>query len=67
MTSTVLLKRGRNYGIAVYVPKEAVLKEMAGKIEQVKPALLFWTKSGNFLIHDNSYGNNKMNYFIINY
>jgi hypothetical protein len=29
----VLLKRGKNYGIAVYVPKELILKEMAAKIE----------------------------------
>jgi hypothetical protein len=33
ITSTVLLKRGKNDGIAVYVPKETVLKEMADKIE----------------------------------
>jgi hypothetical protein len=33
MTSTVLLKRGQNDGIAVYVPKETILKEMAAKIE----------------------------------
>jgi hypothetical protein len=33
MTSTVLLKCGKNYGIAVYVPKETVLKELAAKIE----------------------------------
>jgi hypothetical protein len=33
MTSTVLLKRGKNDGIAVYVPKETILKEMAAKIE----------------------------------
>jgi hypothetical protein len=42
MTSTVLLKREkRNDGITVYVPKKTVLKEMADKIEQVKPAFLF--------------------------
>jgi hypothetical protein len=29
----VLLKRGKNDGIAVYVPKETILKEMAAKIE----------------------------------
>jgi hypothetical protein len=34
----VLLKRGENDGIAVYIPKETTLKEMAAKIEQVKPA-----------------------------
>jgi hypothetical protein len=33
MTSMVLQKRGKNYGIAVYVPKGTVLKEMADKIE----------------------------------
>jgi hypothetical protein len=34
MTSTVLLKRGKkNDGIAVYVPKETILKEVAAKIE----------------------------------
>jgi hypothetical protein len=33
MTSTVLLKLGKNYGISVYVLKETVLKEMAAKIE----------------------------------
>jgi hypothetical protein len=33
MNSTVLLKRRKNNGIAVYVPKETILKEMADKIE----------------------------------
>jgi nitrogen fixation protein len=33
MTSTVLLKRGKKDGIAVYVPKKAILKEIAAKIE----------------------------------
>jgi hypothetical protein len=33
MTSTVLLKRGKNDGIAVYVSKKTILKEMAAKIE----------------------------------
>jgi hypothetical protein len=33
MTFTVLLKRGKNDGIAVYVPKETILKEMAAKIK----------------------------------
>jgi hypothetical protein len=33
MTSTVLLKRGKNDGITVYVPKEAILKEIVAKIE----------------------------------
>jgi hypothetical protein len=29
----VLLKRGKNNGITLYVPKETILKEMAAKIE----------------------------------
>jgi hypothetical protein len=29
----VLLKRGKNDGIVVYVPKETILKDMAAKIE----------------------------------
>jgi hypothetical protein len=29
----VLLKHGKNDGLAVYVPKETILKEMATKIE----------------------------------
>jgi hypothetical protein len=33
MASTVLLKRGKNDGTTVYVPKETILKEMAAKIE----------------------------------
>jgi hypothetical protein len=33
VTSTVLLKLGRNDEIAVYVPKESILKEMATKSE----------------------------------
>jgi hypothetical protein len=33
MTSTVLSKYGKNDGIAIYVPKKAILKEMAVKIE----------------------------------
>jgi hypothetical protein len=40
MTSTMLMKRGKNAGIAVYVPKETILKEMAAKIEYVNPAFL---------------------------
>jgi hypothetical protein len=31
----------KNNGIAVYVPKETILKEMAVKILYVKPAFLF--------------------------
>jgi hypothetical protein len=41
MTSTVLLKCGKNDRIAVYVPKDTILKEMAAKIQQVRPAFLF--------------------------
>jgi hypothetical protein len=37
----IALKLGKNYGIAVCVPKETILKEMAAKIEQVKTAFLF--------------------------
>jgi hypothetical protein len=33
MTSTVLLKLGKTDGIAVYILKETILKEMAAKIE----------------------------------
>jgi hypothetical protein len=33
MASTVLLKRGENDGIAVYVSKETILKGMVAKIE----------------------------------
>jgi hypothetical protein len=33
MTSTVLLKYWKNDGIAVYIPKETILKEMTAKIE----------------------------------
>jgi hypothetical protein len=33
MASMVLSKHGVNYGIAVYIPKETILKEMAAIIE----------------------------------
>jgi hypothetical protein len=33
MTSTVVLKGGKNDGIAVYIPMETILKEMAASIE----------------------------------
>jgi hypothetical protein len=33
MTCTVLLKRGKNDEIALCVPKETILKEMAAKIK----------------------------------
>jgi pimeloyl-ACP methyl ester carboxylesterase len=38
ITLPVLLMCGRNDGIAVHIPKESVLKEMAAKIQEVKPA-----------------------------
>jgi hypothetical protein len=41
MTSTVLLKHMKDYGIAVYVPKKTILKDVAAKIEEVRPAFLF--------------------------
>jgi hypothetical protein len=45
----VLLKREKkNDGIAVYVSKETILKEMAAKIEYDKPAFLFWPSPGTF-------------------
>jgi hypothetical protein len=37
MTPAMLLKREKNNGIAVYIPKETSLKEMTAKIEEVKP------------------------------
>jgi hypothetical protein len=33
MTYMVLLKYGKSDGIAVYIPKETILKEMTAKIE----------------------------------
>jgi hypothetical protein len=33
MTSTLLLKHGRNYVIPIYIPKETILKEVADKIK----------------------------------
>jgi hypothetical protein len=38
----------KNVGIAVYVPKETILKEMAAKSRYVKPAFLFWSSPGTF-------------------
>jgi hypothetical protein len=40
MTYMVFLKHRKSDGITAYVPKETILKEMAAKIEQVKPAFL---------------------------
>jgi hypothetical protein len=44
----VLLKRGKNNGKAIYVPMDNILKVMAAKIEQVKPAFLFWPSLGTY-------------------
>jgi hypothetical protein len=33
MNSTLFLKREKNDGITVYIPKETILKEMVAKIE----------------------------------
>jgi hypothetical protein len=33
MTSTALLKNGKNDWIAAYIPKETILKEMEAKIK----------------------------------
>jgi hypothetical protein len=44
----VLLKRGKNDGIAVYIPKETILKKMVAKI---KLSQHFFTYFGNFPIH----------------
>jgi hypothetical protein len=41
MTSTELSKRGKNDGIAVYVPNETILVEMTAKTEQITPVLFF--------------------------
>jgi hypothetical protein len=37
----VLLKHGKNDGIAVYVPKETTLKKIATQVDYIKPAFLF--------------------------
>jgi hypothetical protein len=50
MTSTVLLKHGKIYGIANYVLKGTILKEMAAKIEYVKPVFLFLPTPGIFQV-----------------
>jgi hypothetical protein len=41
MTSTVLLKHGKNDGVTVYILKETILKEMTAKIEYANPPFLF--------------------------
>jgi hypothetical protein len=33
MTFIVLLKHAKNIGIAIYIPKESILKEISAKIE----------------------------------
>jgi hypothetical protein len=48
ITSTVLLKHWKIDEITVYIPKETILKEMAAKIEEVKPEFLFWHSLGTF-------------------
>jgi hypothetical protein len=48
MTSTGLLKHGKNDGITVYVPKETILKETTAKIEYVKPEFLVSPSLGTF-------------------
>jgi hypothetical protein len=40
-TSVALFKCGKNDGMSVYIPKDTTLKEMADKINEVKPAFLF--------------------------
>jgi hypothetical protein len=42
------LKCGKNEGIALDVSGETILKEMAAKIEEVKPIFLFWHRPGTF-------------------
>jgi hypothetical protein len=50
MTPTVLLKREKEKGgnAVYYIHKGTVLKELAAKIEQVKPAFLFRPSRGTF-------------------
>jgi hypothetical protein len=45
--SILLLKHGNNAGIAVCIPKETILKEIAAKVEYVKAAFfnLVWELS----------------------
>lgn len=43
ITSMVLLKHGKSYGIGLYIPKETISKEMAVEIEWVKATFLFLT------------------------
>jgi hypothetical protein len=41
MTSTVLFKRGKNDEMAVYIPKETILKEMAAKLSKFSQNFFF--------------------------
>jgi hypothetical protein len=41
MTSTVLIKHGKNHGIAVYVTIATILKEMAAKIVGISQHFFF--------------------------
>jgi hypothetical protein len=52
MTSTVLLKRGKNGEIAVYFPKETILKEVATKIEFVRFEVLTAVTMKNVVFWD---------------
>jgi hypothetical protein len=45
----VVLKRGRNYGIYVYVSNETILKAMEQKLS--KSSQHFFTQSGSFPIN----------------
>jgi hypothetical protein len=52
MTSTVLLKHGKNDGTVAYNPKETAVKEMAAKISklsQIVPYMLFSPPKLNFI------------------
>jgi hypothetical protein len=56
MTSTVVLKRGKNDGIVVYVPKETILKEMAPKLSKLSQYFFFdlvWELSDTPLMNFN--------------
>jgi hypothetical protein len=46
MTSTVLVKHRKNDGIAVYIPKETILRKWQPKLS--KQAFLFWPSPGTF-------------------
>jgi hypothetical protein len=41
MTSTVLLKTGKNDGLDVYVPKETILKDLATKLSKLSQHFFF--------------------------